>query len=76
MRAILNKIGGKMKKTRCIDCLNCINLYVDWQRSLRNKCIKIKDIKCLSSEKRYCEKFEARKNKVILKVLIDKLLDN
>ena len=38
MRAVFNKVGGKMKKIRCIDCKYCIDLYLDCHGYLNNNC--------------------------------------
>ena len=51
-----------MKKIRCIDCVNCINLYVDSQGYLSNDCKNDNDL-LYSLEKWYCDKFEATENK-------------
>ena len=45
-----------MKKIRCIDCENCINLYVDSQGYLSNDCKNGNDL-LYSLEKWYCDKF-------------------
>ena len=62
MRAVFDKVGGKMKKIRCIDCENCINLYVDSQGYLSNDC-KNGGVMFNSLEKWYCVKFEATEYK-------------
>ena len=47
-----------MKKTRCIDCMNCVGLYVDLEGYLGNECREIKDSTYFSLEKWFCEKFD------------------
>ena len=51
-----------MKKTRCIDCENCLDLFLDYQGYLNNDCRKGGDM-FNSLEKWYCDKFEAKENK-------------
>ena len=51
-----------MKKIRCIDFVNCINLYVDSQGYLSKDCKNGNDL-LYSLEKWYCDKFEATDNK-------------
>ena len=51
-----------MKKIRCIDCMNCVDLYLDSEGYLSNDCKNGNDL-LYSLEKWYCEKFEATDNK-------------
>ena len=51
-----------MKKIRCIDCENCVNLFLDCHGYLNNDCKNGNDL-LYSLEKWYCDKFEATENK-------------
>ena len=62
MRAVFNKVGGKMKKIRCIDCKYCIVLYLDCHGYLNNNC-KNGGVMFYSLEKWYCDKFKATEYK-------------
>ena len=51
-----------MEKTRCIDCENCIELFLDCHGYLNNDCKKMGVI-FFSLEKWYCDEFESTDNK-------------
>ena len=51
-----------MKKIRCVDCDNCINLYIDNQGYLSNDCKNGYDM-LFSLEKWDCKNFKATDNK-------------
>ena len=51
-----------MKKIRCIDCVNCVDLYLDSDGYLNNDC-KNGGVMFNSLEKWYCKDFESRENK-------------
>ena len=52
-----------MKKIRCIDCMNCVDLYLDSEGYLSNDCKNGEFICLYSLEKWHCDKFEATDNK-------------
>ena len=51
-----------MKKIRCIDCDNCVNLYVDYQDYLNNDCKNGKMCSLYSLEKWFCKDFKLSDN--------------